>query len=503
MKKKIVIVGAGPGGLTAGMILAHRGYEVEIYEKAPVVGGRNAELRVGDFCFDVGPTFLMLKFILDEAFKEAGAESEAYLTFQRLDPMYRLLFDDVSMDISDDPEKMRAEIKKYFPGEEWGLDVFLKREAKRFERLFPCLEKDYSSWKAFFRPIFLRAIPHLPVGMSLFEYLGNYFDSEKLRLSFTFQAKYLGMSPWECPGFFIILPFIEHRFGVFHVEGGLSKISEAMARVFEERGGRLHLHTPVKQIIVEEGRAKGVVLEDGRTIQADEVVINADFSYAMTHLLPKGTLKKYAPEKIAQKKFSCSTFMLYLGIDKIYPGVPHHTIVFAKNYRENVQDIFQRLTLSEDVSFYIRNSSVRDQTVAPPGKSGLYVLVPAPNTRSKIDWATKKAGFRDHVLSLIEERTSMKDLRAHIIEERIITPEDWEAQNVYLGATFNLAHSIDQMLYFRPHNKFEEIDHCYLVGGGTHPGSGLPTIYQSGRIAAHLIDGNKELPHYLQRMDQK
>lgn len=485
--KKIVIVGAGPGGLTAAMVLAKRGFDVEVFEKEPVVGGRNRELKVGDFRFDVGPTFLMMRYVLDRAFEEAGENSEDYLDFKRLDPMYRLMFPDFSMDISDDCEKLRQEIARCFPGEEAGLDKFFDRESERFNHIYACLEKDYSSISDFFKPTFLRAIRYIPFGRSIYDYMGSYFRSEKLRLSFTFQSKYLGMSPWECPGFFVILPYIEHAFGIFHVQGGLSQISAAMAKVAEKHGARIHLNAPVKQFLVERGSVTGVLLEDGSKVLADETIVNADFAHAMQTLVPPGILKKHTPAKLKKKKFSCSTFMLYLGLDKVFTDLPHHSIVFAKEYRTNVEEIFDSLKLSTDLSFYIRNSSVIDGQVAPAGKSGIYVLVPVPNNSGNIDWEKQKPRFRELVLDAIAARTPLGDLRPHIEAERIITPADWENSGVFLGATFNLAHTMNQMLYFRPHNKFEELDHCYLVGGGTHPGSGLPTIYQSGMIAANMI----------------
>jgi phytoene desaturase len=295
------------------------------------------------------------------------------------------------------------------------------------------------------------------------------------------------MSPWECPAFFVILPYIEHAFGVFHVQGGLSDISNAMAKVAEKYGARIHLNAPVKQLLIEKGAVKGVVLEDGRKILADETIVNADFAHAMHSLVPPRILKKYAPEKLKKKQFSCSTFMLYLGLDKIFADLPHHNIVFARDYHKNTDDIFRNLKLSDDISFYIRNSSVTDPLVAPEGKSGIYILVPVPNNSSGIDWEKETPRFRDLVLDAIASRTTLGDLRPHIEVERVITPAEWGERGVYLGATFNMAHSMNQMLYFRPHNKFEELDRCYLVGGGTHPGSGLPTIYQSGLIAAHLI----------------
>lgn len=496
MKKKIVIVGAGPGGLTSAMILARRGFDVEVLEKDQRVGGRSACLSFDGFDFDTGPTFLMMKFILDEMFEEAGERIEDHIEAIELDPMYRLIFNDRSIEMTGDHEAMKREIAAMFPGSEADLDKFLAREGERFQKVFPCLQKDYSSFKEFFNPIFLKAIPYIPLGNSIFDYLGNYFSEEKLRLCFTFQSKYLGMSPWECPGFFSILPFVEHQFGIFHVQGGLSRISEAMAAIATKHGARIRTGAEVKQVIVERGKAKGVRLARGEKVMADEVVLNADFAYAMNHLIPPGILRKYSPQKLEKKRYSCSTFMLYLGLDKVYEELPHHTIVFADDYRSSIQSIFNSKELTDDISFYIRNSSVIDPHVAPPGHSGLYVLVPAPNQLSGIDWEKQKSEFRNRVIRKIVERTPLKDLEGHIVAERVMTPLDWEKQaNVYLGATFNLSHTLTQMLYFRPHNRFEEIDNVYLVGGGTHPGSGLPTIYESARISSNMISEKYGVPN--------
>ncbi|MBT7028446.1 MAG: hypothetical protein HN969_12870 [Verrucomicrobia bacterium] len=185
--------------------------------------------------------------------------------------------------------------------------------------------------------------------------------------------------------------------------------------------------------------------------------------------------------------------MLHLGLDKIY-DLPHHTVFFAEDYRGNIQDIFENKVLSQDLSFYIRNASVTDSTLAPEGHSSIYVLVPVPNQQSEIDWNNKKKTFRDRVIKALIERAEMSDLEDHIREEIIFTPQTWQDMNIQFGATFNLAHSFMQMLYFRPRNKFEELDNCYLVGGGTHPGSGLPTIYESGRIVANLISKEHSVP---------
>ena len=180
--------------------------------------------------------------------------------------------------------------------------------------------------------------------------------------------------------------------------------------------------------------------------------------------------------------------MLYLGVKKEFKNIAHHSVIFARDYKKNVDEITGTKVLSEDFSFYVQNASVTDKTLAPPGKSAIYVLVPVPNNKSRIDWEKEKMMMRNRVLDALETRGGYADLRNNIEEEKIVTPLDWkDKHSVYLGATFNLAHNVAQMLYFRPHNEFEEFKNCYLVGGGTHPGSGLPTIYESGRISAELI----------------
>ncbi|MHC4885557.1 MAG: hypothetical protein ACYTGH_10780 [Planctomycetota bacterium] len=146
------------------------------------------------------------------------------------------------------------------------------------------------------------------------------------------------------------------------------------------------------------------------------------------------------------------------------------------------------------MSIYVRNASVTDKTLAPEGHSALYILVPVANNRSPLTWGEEEVRrYRDAIVQRIEARTGMKDLSKHIVVEERITPTDWEHDhNLFIGSTFNMGHHLSQMLYLRPHNRFEEVERCYLVGGGTHPGSGLPTIYESGRISADLVEKDLE-----------
>jgi phytoene desaturase len=484
--KHIIIVGAGPGGLASAMLLAAKGFRVSVFEKQKQIGGRSAEIKLGEYTFDLGPTFLMMKYLMDELFEVAGFKTSDFLDCRRLDPMYRLFFENKSMLVFENREKMKHEIEKLFPGESVGLDDFYDKESKRFEKLYPCLQKDYSSLTRLFSKDLISALPHIALGNSLYDVLGKYFKSESLKLAFTFQSKYLGMSPWECPGLFAMIPYTEHAHGIYHVMGGLNQIPQAFSKAAQAHGAEIKVSSGVKKIFVENKKFIGVELESGEKVLGDEIILNADFGYAVKELFDPHVIKKYTPQKLENTSYSCSTFMMYLGLDKQY-DCEHHSIVFSHNYKKNLKDISEN-RFSNDISVYIRNSAALDPQTVPKGHSALYILAPMPNTRSGTDWEKEKSAIRKQVINLLEERSPYKNIEKHIKEELIITPSDWENKSfIYKGATFNMGHNWNQMLYFRPHNKFEEVDCCYLVGGGTHPGSGLPTIFESARISASLI----------------
>jgi phytoene desaturase len=224
-------------------------------------------------------------------------------------------------------------------------------------------------------------------------------------------------------------------------------------------------------------------------------VINADFAHAMQHLVPNHLRPRWTDQKLESKRFSCSTFMMYLGVRGEFPELPHHTIYISKDYEGNLREIEQEKVLPTHPSFYVQNACVTDPSLAAPGKSALYVLVPVPHLSPNTPWDSKQiADYRALSFKRLEA-VGLTGLQERIEYERIVTPADWRDQySVYRGATFNLAHNLGQMLHLRPHNKFEDLDSVYLVGGGTHPGSGLPVIYESSRITCRQLLSELRLP---------
>jgi phytoene desaturase len=203
--------------------------------------------------------------------------------------------------------------------------------------------------------------------------------------------------------------------------------------------------------------------------------------------VPDHLRRRWSNKAIARKKYSCSTFMLYLGVDGTYPDLAHHTILLDRNYQQTLKDIASEHRLGDSPSVYVCNPCVTDPSMAPPGKSAIYVLVPVSHQHPNIDWDASREGFRKLALGQLA-KMGYADIESKIEFEQIITPDTWSAEySVYRGAVFNLAHSLDQMLFLRPNNRFEDLESVYLVGGGTHPGSGLPVIYESARISSRLV----------------
>jgi phytoene desaturase len=320
--------------------------------------------------------------------------------------------------------------------------------------------------------------------------LQTHFKDERIRLGFSFQSKYLGMSPFRCPSLFSILSFLEYEHGVFHPIGGCGAVTKAMARIATEMGVEILLDEPVEEVLVDRvnGKSKAVgVRTRNQTLSADAVVMNADFADAARKLVPAQHRSKWTDNKIASKQYSCSTFMMYLGIEGRFDDVAHHTIYLAENYKQNLSDIEETHRLSDKPSFYVQNASVTDSTLAPNGHSTLYVLLPVTHESPHVDWAKETPRFRELAFEQME-KIGICDIQERIRTEKILTPQGWtEEFGLYKGATFSMKHSLGQMLHLRPHNRFEDVERMYLTGGGTHPGSGLPVIFQSARISSKLL----------------
>ena len=482
----VAIIGAGPGGLAAAMLLASQGCKVKIFERLPHVGGRTSTIEADGLKFDLGPTFFLYPKVLEEIFHACGRELAEEVELIRLDPQYRIAFGSGGkIDATPDVRRMEEQIAQICPEDAPNFRRFLADNRAKLTGFQPILQRAFHGLRDLLNLDMLRMLPLVRPHLSVDSYLKSFFRDPRVRLAFSFQSKYLGMSPFRCPSLFSILSFLEYEYGVFHPVGGCGAISAAMARICKDLGVEIHLDEPVEELLFEGRRAVGV-RTPSRDYRAESVVVNADFARFMSKIVPDHLRRRWTDRRIATKKFSCSTFMLYLGIEGRY-DLPHHTIQIAEDYERNLDEIENQHVLSADPSFYVQNACVTDPTLAPEGMSTLYILAPVSHQHANIDWSRDKAGFRKLLLQQVA-KAGYTDLEKRIRYERVITPADWDTSYaIHQGATFNLSHNLAQLLHLRPQNRFEDLEGVYLVGGGTHPGSGLPVIFESARITSRLL----------------
>ena len=491
MTKRVGIIGAGPGGLAAAMLLAKAGLDVTVHEARAQLGGRSSTITAptdqGTFRFDMGPTFFLYPRVLADIFAACGRRLEDEVELIRLDPQYHLVFEGGGeIRATGDMERMAAEIARFSPSDAAALPRFMADNRKKLAVFRPVLEGAFNSMRDLMRKDMLKGLSRLRPHRSVDQDLGTYFRDERIRLAFSFQSKYLGMSPFRCPSLFTILSFMEYEYGVFHPRGGTGAVMAAMARVARDHGAKIEPSDGVEEVLFQGRRATGVRTATGEH-RYDALVVNADFAETMKRLVPDGIRRRWTNKRIAKKRFSCSTFMLYLGIEGTVPDLAHHTVYLAEDYRRNLAEI-EAGQAPSNPSFYVQNACVSDPALAPPGHSTLYVLVPVGHRVGEgVDWEKEAPRYRRLAMERLK-RIGIPDIEDRIRFEKVLTPQGWETDlRIYRGATFNLAHNLAQMLHFRPRNRFEDLDGVYLVGGGTHPGSGLPVIFESARISTRLL----------------
>ena len=482
----VIIVGAGPGGLACSLLLAKSGLKVKIIEKTDSVGGRTKVIEKDGYYYDNGPTFFHYTEIIEEIFQAIGKDAHEELNLIRLEPNYRLVFGEGgSLNASTDIEYMVKQIEELCGKKDAeGFRKYVLDNRKKLKLSKNCLNSPWKSWTDLVNKRALRVSRVLRPWRSVASDLSKFFDDDRMQLALSFQTKYLGMSPFQAPSLFTILSFLELEYGIYHAKGGLGTVTERMGILAEELGVEICLNEPVIECLFDGKEIVGVKTEKD-TYTASKYVMNVDFATGMKGLIPNKLRKRWSNKKLDEKTYSCSTFMLYLGVDKKY-DLDHHQIYASKDYHTNLKDVTENKITWDDPSLYVQNACLTDPSMAPEGHSTIYVLVPVSNVHESINWEEIKHEYRDLILETMKH-LGYDDLEEHIVSETIVTPDDWGSRDIYKGAVFNLAHGLDQMLWRRPQNRFEELNDLFLVGGGTHPGSGLPTIFESGRISAKLI----------------
>jgi phytoene desaturase len=485
--KSVVVIGAGIGGIAVAAHLAQRGFHVTVFEKNPRPGGRCDYFTRDGHYFDSGPTLFVMPMLYEAEFAALGTPMRELLDLQRVDPTYRLIFDDYSqLALTSDLKAMQDQLEAMEPGSFDGFLRYLDEGHRHYhlamERL---VQRDFRSAGDFFNWRNLPLLFQLKPLQHHYRNMAGYFTNPRLKAAFTFQDVYMGLSPFEAPATFSMMPYTELAHGVWYPKGGMYQVVEALMTIARQAGVEFVFRAAIDRIDVQGSRACGVVLTDGRRFAADAVVANADLPYVYQNLLPPDELS----ERLTHKRYSCSTISFFWGVDQPLEGLGPHTLFLADDYRANFEGIGQDLTLPKHPSLYIHAPTRLDPAMAPAGQDTLIAIVPVGHLAEAgaQDWRS----LRDQARQIVFERLAglgITDLASHLKFEVNYTPLSWRKRyNLMKGSTHGLCHNLTQLGYFRPGNRHPHYHNLYFVGASTHPGTGLPTALVSARLTTQRL----------------
>ena len=460
---------------------------VTVVEENARPGGRCDRISRHGHHFDTGPTLFIMPHAFEDEFASLGASLHDMLDLQRADPTYRLVFDDGSqLALTSDMKAMHDQLEAIEPNSFQGFLRYVDEGHRHYHKAMQHLvNRDFRTAGQFFN------LRNLPLLFSLkpfsrhYSHMAAYFDEPRLKAAFTFQDIYMGLSPFEAPATFSMMPYTEIAHGVWYPKGGMYRLVEALMEIALRAGVEFAFNTAVKQIELDGRRAKGVILEDGHCLEADAVLANADLPHVYRDLLPQDGQAK----RLARKRYSCSSISFFWCVDRPYEGLGPHTLFLADDYRANFDAIIHDLTVPSNPSLYIHAPARLDPDMAPVGEDTLIAIVPVGhlNERHHQDWKVAIKQARQAVFRRLD-LLGVTDLESHIKCETCFTPLSWRKRyNLVKGSTHGLCHNLMQLGYFRPGNRHHRYHNLYFVGASTHPGTGLPTALVSARLAAQRM----------------
>jgi phytoene desaturase len=489
MKKKIIVIGSGFGGLGVASRLLSAGHDVTILEKRDKLGGRAYVYEQNGFKFDGGPTVITAPFMFDDIWEAAGKKRSDYVEFVPCNPFYRIFdHNGGKFDYNNDHEFTIKEIEKRSPGDVAGYEKFLKTTKSIFQKGFVELA-DQPFLKFMDMMKVAPDLIKLQSYKTVYKYVSKFIKDDFLRQCFSFHPLLVGGNPFDTTSIYAMIHYLEREWGVHYAMGGTGAIVNAFEKLITEQGGKFHLQTEVDEILVKNGKATGVRLKDGEILDADIVVSNADVGFTYKNMIDSKHRKKYTDRKIDRTKYSMSLFVIYFGTKKRYldSGLAHHNIILGKRYKGLLDDIFHKKHVADDFSLYLHMPTITDSSIAPEGHEGFYVLSPVPHLDSGTDWNEFAPKYRNAIMNFLEENY-LPDLQENLVAEHYIDPIHFrDVLNSHKGSAFSVEPILTQSAWFRPHNKSEDIDDLYFVGAGTHPGAGLPGVLSSSIIAQDLI----------------
>lgn len=488
--KQVSIIGAGFSGLASAALLAQQGFQVSVFEKNEIPGGRALARKHNHFQFDYGPSWYLMPEVFQKFFSLFGKKTEDYYKLTRLDPSYRVYFD--TNDYIDIPSDF-SDWKKLFKSLETNGDKKIEEYIKHVEYQYQVamdrfVYRDLRDWRLAFDPKLIDGIFRLNITGSWESLVKKYFTNPKSHKLLLYPAGFLGSDPKATPAMYALLNYIDAKQGVWYPQGGMGSVAKGIEKLAQEIDVNFHYSTEVLKIVSKNGRVEKLLTDKGE--HRTDIVISAS-DYAMTELnLLETKDRTYESTYWEKKTLAPSGFVINLGLKSRLPKVIHHTLFLLGNWQDHFDQVFKNPQWPDNPSFYICTPSKTDNSVSPKGKDVLFILVPvAPGLK---DTQTLRNRFRKQILDKVSEILEL-NLEEMIETELIFSVKDFaQTYNAYKGTTFGLAHTLFQTAFFRPDFRSQKLDNLFYVGQYTHPGVGVPTSIISAQIATEIIKNKYE-----------
>lgn len=486
MSEHVLVIGSGFGGLASALRARSMGFDVTVIERLDQLGGRAQTFTQDGFVFDAGPTVITAPFLFDELFELFDRRIEDYVEILPVTPWYRYEFNDgTHLNYGGSVEDTLREIERINPDDVEGYKKLLAHSEKIFDVGFSQLA--HVPFNKFW--FMLKQVPdliRLGCYRTVWQFTKRYLKDDRLRRAFSIQPLLVGGNPFSTTSIYSLIHYLERRWGVHFPRGGTGALVQALGKLMREQGIDIQLSKSVSQINIEDGRATGVLLDDGTTLTADRIICNGDPAFTYKNLIDKAHRRTWTDKRIDGLKYSMGLYVLYFGTDCKYEDVEHHTIIFGDSYQELLQRIFDGGAVGDDLSLYLHRPTATDPALAPAGKDAFYVLAPVPNLQ-RDDWSEVKNQVKERVLDILEAKV-LPNLRDHLEVCFDFDPDDFAAQyQSQWGAGFSIAPIFTQSAFFRFHNRAEDFKNLYFVGAGTHPGAGVPGVLSSAKVVEQLL----------------
>ena len=479
--KKVIIIGAGIGGLSIAPLLAKENLEVEIFESQENVGGRANIISENGFTFDTGPSLLNYPWVYENYFSSLDKNFYDYVELIKVDPAVNFLWkDQTNLQLSSDLNSLSDEISKFSKKDRHGIIDFFKSSQKKYDLAFKkIVTKNSSNVMSWLLNAGINNLLSLGLTNNMYSEINKFFEEKKIVEAFSSYSMYLGDSPYKLPGFFSILPYGELQYGLWMPKGGMYGLVNGLKKLNQDFNVKINTSSKITKIIIEKNKAIGISINNEQKY-ADLIISNVD---------SETTYKELLGLNVKGYKMTPSVYTYYWGLNKKVDTLTHHTIFLPDDFKKTFNELFSKNKIPDDLPFYISIPSKTDSELAPKGKSSLFVLIPSPviSKYSNNNYIEKSFELKELVFNrFVQNNIEIK--KEDIIYEKILTPLDWKNKfGLFDGSAFGPSHNFTQIGPFRNPNKSKKIKSLYFVGASTTPGTGVPMCVLSSEMTKEKI----------------